>query len=131
MAYITIKDNKSIVSLEPDGMKGHWFFVDINEGNQVMIDLEVTDDWFAPELPDDISNKIQTDTLNQYWNQLTIKAQWEWLRWIRSAIKQSTREHRINTMISMLLEGKKRPCCFNQTLCSVTEVSKNGKLVIY
>ncbi|WP_459848911.1 YdeI/OmpD-associated family protein [Fusibacter bizertensis] len=62
------------------------------------------------------------------WDGLTVKARWEWVRWIQFTKNPDTRSRRIEVTFSKLKAGKKRPCCFDLTRCTVTEVSNNGIL---
>ncbi|NLO10205.1 MAG: DUF1905 domain-containing protein [Clostridiales bacterium] len=125
------------VPLEPDGKGSHWFEVDdklssqIGEtiGKPLSLQIEPLSEWTEPVIPDDIMNPIMKEGLLDQWNSLTIKARWEWLRWIRSTSNASTRQKRINVAISKLQKGDRRPCCFNSSLCTITEVSKSGVLL--
>lgn len=123
--------------LEPDGMGSHWFRVSdtllkeahVNIGDMVTLIVEPMKIWPEPEVPSDLNNSlVHSDLLNQ-WNKITTKARWEWIRWIRFTSNDATRQKRIKTACSMLSAGKKRPCCFDQSRCTITSVSKNGVLL--
>lgn len=123
--------------IEPDGKFSHWFKVDdalqlkanIDIKQSVFLSIEPLDSWLEPDVPDDIMNSLILADLVTQWNSLTTKARWEWLRWIRSTKNPQTRQKRIEVTCSKLEAGKRRPCCFDQSRCTLTEVSKNGVLV--
>lgn len=122
--------------LEPDGKFSHWFKVDeplrsnaqIEIGKTVSLSLLPMVSWLLPDLPDTIRSGIAQSGLTDQWKTLTPKAQWEWIRWIRSTKSLQTRQKRIEVMCSKLEAGMRRPCCFDQTRCTITEVSDNGIL---
>ncbi len=122
--------------LEPDGKESHWFELsdslnrelNATTGQTLSFDIEPINEWPEPEIPEDIMEAIHKEGLTNLWNTLTVKARWEWLRWIRSTKSQATRQKRIEVACSKLQNGDKRPCCFDSTRCTVTEVSKSGVL---
>jgi hypothetical protein len=71
---------------------------------------------------------INSDVLKK-WNSINAKSRWEWFRWISSTLNPETRDKRINVMCSKLQNGDKKPCCFDTTRCTVTDVSKSGVLL--
>lgn len=126
-----------ILPLEPDGLGGHWFDASIllstelrninNEGLEIEMDTDV--EWPSPEIPEDLLRELQSNNLLAVWDSLTVKAKWEWLRWVRSTPQVQTRIKRVRTACDKLGKGMRRPCCYDQTKCSVPELSKNGKLI--
>ena len=123
--------------LEPDGRGSHWIDVipslckkaEISINDSVKLEIDSLSEWIEPEVPEDImSALVTTDTLSQ-WNSVTTKAKWEWIRWIRSTKNPTTRNKRIDVMCSKFKQGDKRPCCFNTSRCSLTDVSKSGVLL--
>jgi hypothetical protein len=131
-----MNDVAFVAPLEPDGKGSHWFEASdilckdaaVTAGQPVAVTIEPTDEWIEPEIPEDIMAAIvKADLINQ-WNAITIKARWEWLRWIRSTKNQATRQKRIDVACSKLHKGDKRPCCFDSTRCTITDVSKSGVL---
>lgn len=122
--------------LEPDGNESHWFEVSdilstqvgVIIGQTVSLAVEPIKEWIEPVIPDDIMEAIIKSGLINQWNALTTKARWEWFRWIRSTKNASTRQKRIDVACSKLQKGDKRPCCFDQTRCTIPEVSKSGVL---
>ncbi|SHH89776.1 YdeI/OmpD-associated family protein [Clostridium grantii] len=123
--------------LEPDGAGSHWFRVSDNLWEKANLKLGVIakisikplELWPEPELPVDLKNALKLCKLENQWDTITTKAHWEWIRWIRSTHNPQTSEKRIKTLCSMVASGKKRPCCFDHSRCTITEVSKNGVLL--
>jgi hypothetical protein len=124
--------------LEPDGKSGHWLNLeDVSvQPNPLVIgekaDLVFTQVkvWPEPVLPADFAAMLQqSDSLQHKWMQVTPRAKWEWLRWIRSTANAVTRQKRINTAIDKLQKNIKRPCCFNSTMCTIPQVSSKGILL--
>lgn len=136
-ARITIDNSALLTTLEPDGNQGHWCllpdsFLDssgLKVGDEVSVTLEELTTWFEPEIPEDLFTALDLEHLFPTWDSLTTKARWEWLRWIRFTNNPDTRKKRIGVCCSMLSEGKRRPCCFDHSRCTVTEVAKNGVLL--
>lgn len=71
---------------------------------------------------------LEASNLHSRWAEITTKARWDWIRWIRSTANPKTRQHRIEVTCSKLASDKNRPCCFDRSRCTVLEVSKNGVL---
>ncbi|MBU3175201.1 YdeI/OmpD-associated family protein [Clostridium estertheticum] len=133
----TINNLNFKAPLEPDGKGSHWIEVStllseeagIAIDKTVFLNIEPIKEWIEPEIPEDIMNEIiNSDVLNQ-WNSINAKSRWEWVRWIRSTLNLDTRNKRINVMCSKLENGDKKPCCFDTTRCTVTDVSKFGVLL--
>lgn len=133
----TMNDVYIETPLEPDGMGSHWFRVSdtlskeahANIGDTVTLIVEPMKIWLEPEVPSDLNDSLVNSDLLIQWNKITTKARWEWIRWIRFTNNTATRQKRIETACSMLSAGKKRPCCFDQSRCTETFVSKNGLLL--
>jgi Bacteriocin-protection, YdeI or OmpD-Associated/Domain of unknown function (DUF1905) len=133
-----INDYQFRVVLEPDGKKGHWLEIDeemlgcINAavGDTVNMEVEVIKDWIEPKVPDDLKKALDGDKeAGLLWVKITPMARFEWVRWINSTNNEDTRRRRIEVSISKLGSGKRRPCCFNTSQCTVPSVSKNGILL--
>lgn len=124
-------------SLEPDGKGSHWFEVSkkliedskLEVGENVELVIKPIKEWLEPEIPKDIMEKIYKENLTDKWNSITIKARWDWLRWIRSTENNDTRKKRIDVACSKLQKGDTNPCCFDRTRCTITDVSKSGVLL--
>lgn len=125
-------------ALEPDGKGSHWLKVDktrrktahIALGDTVTLAIEQTNEWPEPTVPEDLS-KALTSNPEAYalWKDITPMARWDWIRWIRSTKNPETRKIRIEKTFSKFKDGKRRPCCFNRTMCTDPSVSKNGILL--
>ena len=125
-------------ALEPDGRKSHWFEIDdqiqeilnVHVGDTVKLSIEPTKDWIEPKVPADIMTGISSDApAYALWQDITPLARWEWIRWIRATNRAETRAKHIEVASSKLRFGARRPCCFNASMCTVPEVSKNGVLL--
>ncbi len=133
----TINDIYFETALEPDGMGSHWFRVSdaLSEsikadiGDTVSLIIEPMKAWLEPEIPLDLEGALKAAGLMEQWHAITTKARWEWIRWIRFTHNPATAEKRIEVACSMLGAGKKRPCCFDQSRCTVAAVSKGGILL--
>ena len=134
MVQGTMNDVSFQVPLEPDGKGSHWFEVsdtliedvDVTVGQTVSLSIKPLDEWREPETPDEIMEAIINACLINQWNAITTKAKWDWLRRIRSTDNPATRQKRIDVSCSKLQKGDKRPCCFDRTRCTITDVSKSG-----
>ncbi|MFH5801635.1 YdeI/OmpD-associated family protein [Haladaptatus sp. CMAA 1911] len=124
--------------LEPDGEGSHWFEVDksirenagVDAGDTLTLEIEPVSEWPEPTVPADLKNALADNPEAQtLWNDITTKARWEYIRWIRSAKKSETRERRIETACSKLEDGQRRPCCFDSSSCTVPDISKSGVLI--
>lgn len=137
MVYITFMEHHFITPLEPDGKKSHWFELNtsILSENSITLnqdfnfDLELVNDWEQPMIPKDLWTELTVQDLLNTWNLLTTKARWDWIRWIRFTQNSDTRKKRIQVMCSKLKKGDHRPCCFDRTRCTITDVSKSGVLL--
>lgn len=125
------------LALEPDGKGSHWFMVSeslfaalgADENEMVTVALDILDEWYEPDVPNDLYQALESADLVDTWLSLTTKARWEWIRWIRFTNNPDTRKKRIDVTCSKLESGKRRPCCFDLSRCTDTSVSKNGVLL--
>jgi hypothetical protein len=125
--------------LEPDGNSGHWMRVDdtlqraagISVSGTAALDIEVTKDWPEPSLPGDLAAALASapQKIQDFWNEITPMARWEWVRWINATKSPVTRTRRVDVSISKMKSGKRRPCCFNLAACTDPNLSKSGRLV--
>ena len=68
---------------------------------------------FLHSLPPDLKKVLYSNTpALTKWNSLTTLAQNEWICWTITVKKPETRTNHINRVITELLEGKRRPCCW-------------------
>ena len=119
--------------LEPDGRGSHWFRIDktlrqtANAGvsDTVALEIEPAKEWPRPETPEDLRKALaKVPQAQDLWMKITPKAQWEWIRWIRSTKQTETHERRVKVACSKLKSGMRRPCCFNSEACTEPYVSK-------
>ncbi|MDB5183143.1 MAG: hypothetical protein JWO47_927 [Candidatus Saccharibacteria bacterium] len=134
----TINDFEFIAPLEPDGNFGHWLHIDnsmqksagITVGETAELEIESVKNWPEPEIPKDVQKGIvDNPETHDLWARVTPMSRWEWLRWINSTNNMETREKRIEVSCSKLLNGLRRPCCFNRSMCCIPDVSKSGVLI--
>ena len=125
--------------LEPDGQRSHWFEITRNiydelgtaAGGSLTFDLQPAKEWPKPQLPADIQAGLAlVPEANALWQNITPKAQWEWLRWIRATKNPDTRQKHIAVACSKLKSGMRRPCCFNSSMCTDMSVANNGVLLV-
>ncbi|PKM68611.1 MAG: hypothetical protein CVU95_03140 [Firmicutes bacterium HGW-Firmicutes-2] len=123
--------------LEPDGKGSHWFElegafvkdVEVSVGDPVSLSIEPINDWNEPDMPEDFMKAIHDAGLVNRWREITPKAKWDWLRFIRSTKNPSTHQRRIEVACSKLQKGDTRPCCFDRNRCTIMDVSKSGILI--
>lgn len=126
-------------AVEPDGRGGHWIRLDealpkakeSMEGRTLKLAFNPLEEWPDPTVPDDLKAAFRSHAqASEQWKDITSKARWDWIRWIRSTANPSTRQSRIEKGCSMLTSGKRRPCCFDRSRCTHPDVSSNGKLKV-
>ena len=67
-----------------------------------------------PRLPTDLRKALATTpTAKARWRDLTPIARTDFISWIGSAKQAETRRRRIERACSMLMAGKRRPCCYS------------------
>ena len=139
----SIEPSKGKVKLklpfEPDGGGGHWFKFksevqeerEVSDGELIKVKFKQVADWLEPEVPNDLQDALgENPKVKELWLDITVKARWEFIRWIRSTKNPETRKRRVEVSISKLNSGMRRPCCFNTSMCTEPEVCKNGVLVV-
>lgn len=134
----TIDDFRFQAALEPDGTGSHWFKLDktmrkavgADAGDTVMLAIAPVKEWPEPSVPADLKNALAAAPQAQaLWMEITPAARWDWIRWIRSTKQSETRRRRIETALSKLKGGDRRPCCFNRSMCTEPDVSNHGVLL--
>lgn len=76
------------------------------------------------KLPDDVRIALTSDEQAAVlWNDITPLARNEWLCWVETAKLIETRNRRIERVVSELIEGMRRPCCWPGCI----HRDKNGK----
>jgi uncharacterized protein YdeI (YjbR/CyaY-like superfamily) len=67
-----------------------------------------------PRVPTDLRKALAaTPTAKAQWRDLTPIARRDFISWIESAKQPETRRRRIDKACSMLVAGKRRPCCYS------------------
>jgi uncharacterized protein YdeI (YjbR/CyaY-like superfamily) len=67
-----------------------------------------------PRVPTDLRKAIAaTPVAKTQWSDLTPIARRDFISWIDSAKQPETRRRRIEKACSMLMAGKRRPCCYS------------------
>jgi uncharacterized protein YdeI (YjbR/CyaY-like superfamily) len=67
-----------------------------------------------PRVPTDLRKALSANPMAKAkWSELTPIARRDFVSWIDSAKQPETRKRRIERACSMLVEGKRRPCCFS------------------
>jgi uncharacterized protein YdeI (YjbR/CyaY-like superfamily) len=67
-----------------------------------------------PRVPTDFRKALAADPkAKAKWNNLTPIARRDFISWIDSAKQLETRRRRIERACSMLMAGKRRPCCYS------------------
>lgn len=136
---VLINDDTSLVTyvpLEPDGNKSHWFYIPEKLSEQItaedLLEIELTpiENWPSPSTPEDFLESLKVSSLFDYYQNLTSKAQWEWMRWIQMTNNADTRRKRITASMDKMHKGMKRPCCFDQTRCTDYSICSNGMLKV-
>ena len=66
-----------------------------------------------PKIPSDLTKAFATHPVAKTkWQDLTPLARRDFITWIKGAKQPETRMRRITKTCSMLLAGKRRPCCY-------------------
>jgi len=66
------------------------------------------------KVPADLGKALKVDAVAKAkWNDLTPIARRDFISWIDSAKQKETRKRRIERACSMLVAGKRRPCCYS------------------
>src|SRR6266480_3973221 len=67
-----------------------------------------------PRVPTDLRKALAaTPKAKAQWNDLTPIARRDFISWIDAAKQPETRRRRIERACSMLIAGKRRPCCYS------------------
>ena len=69
-----------------------------------------------PKVPADLRKALAaTPKARALWSDITPMARRDWIHWITSGTRAETRALRIDKACSMLVAGKRRPCCFDRS----------------
>jgi hypothetical protein len=117
-------------AVEPDGKETHWFQLDditlegtqARAGDRVTVAFSPTKEWHEPRVPADLQQVLESDAAAlAIWNDITTMARWDWIRWIGATKQAETRKKRVESIPSRMAAGKRRPCCFDRSQCTLTE----------
>jgi uncharacterized protein YdeI (YjbR/CyaY-like superfamily) len=65
------------------------------------------------EVPADLRKALLADeSALERWDDLTPLARNEWICWVISNKRPETRSNHIERLVTELLQGKRRPCCW-------------------
>ena len=116
--------------LEPDGRGSHWFRVGealcaaarADVGDTVTLAIAPAKDWPEPTVPQDLRLALAASPeARALWDDITPLARWDWIRWVGATRSPQTRRHRVAVAIDKLAAGKRRPCCFDRSQCTLTD----------
>jgi hypothetical protein len=111
-------------TLEPDGRGGHWLRIpkSLREaaraqvGARVALEFAPCADTLEPRVPADLRAALAANpAAREQWRRLTPIARRDWIQWLDSAKQATTRARRIASSCDMLVEGKRRVCCFDRS----------------
>ena len=111
-------------TLEPDGQKSHWLKVDrkmseaagADAGDVVTLEIAPVAEEPEPAVPADLRKALAAaPKARALWSDITPMARRDWIHWITSAKQAETRTRRIKNACSMLVAGKRHPCCFDRS----------------
>lgn len=111
-------------TLDPDGQLGHWLKVSkelreaagANIGDMVTVGVSPANPEPEPRLPHDLHEALAASApAKAAWEDTTTIARLDWIHWIESAKQAKTRKSRVDGACDMLVSGKKRVCCFDQS----------------
>jgi len=124
----TINGTRFQAPLEPDGEGSHLLVVDktlrkaSGAGDTVTLAIEPSAHWPEPKVPGDLKKTLAADPRAQAtWKDITVMARWDWIRWVNEAKQPETRKRRIESIYSRFKAGKRRPCCFDRSQCTLSE----------
>lgn len=65
------------------------------------------------EVPEDLYQALVADeSALERWEDLTPLARNEWVCWVITTKKEETRKNHVKRVITELMSGKRRPCCW-------------------
>jgi len=124
----TINGTPFQAPLEPDGQGSHLLVVDnvlrknAVAGDTVTLVIQPSDHWPEPDVPADLKKALAASPrARATWQDITVMARWDWIRWVNEAKQLETRKRRIESITSRFQSGKRRPCCFDRSQCTLRD----------
>jgi len=124
----TINGARFQAPLEPDGEGSHLLVVDktlcktAGAGDTITLAIEPSEHWPEPQVPADLEKALAADPRAQAtWKDITVMARWDWIRWVNEAKQPETRKRRLESIFSRFKAGKRRPCCFDRSRCTLND----------
>jgi len=120
----TLNDHPFQATLEPDGQLSHWLKVGkelseatgVQVGDVVTLAIAPVEQEPEPKVPADLHEALAASPqARAVWDATTTIARLDWIHWIESAKRPKTRQRRIANACDMLVSGKRRVCCFDQS----------------
>src|SRR5579862_393275 len=125
----TINGARFQAPLEPDGEGSHVLVVDktlrtLTGGSAtVALAIEPSEHWPEPKVPADLKTALAADPRALATSKdITVMARWDWIRWLNEAKQPETRKRRLESIYSRFKAGKRRPCCFDRSQCTLNDV---------
>lgn len=113
-----------VATLQPDSEGGHWLKVErdwipranVRAGDVVDVEIAPAKVEPEPDVPCDLREALSAAPAAQaVWMDTTPIARRDWITWMTQGKKAETRLIRIEKMIDMLSNGKRRVCCFDRS----------------
>ena len=110
--------------LEPDGQRSHWLRVNrkmreaagADAGDVVTLEIAPVGEEPEPRVQADLRKALAAaPKARTLWSDITPIARRDWIQWITSGKRAETRALRIGKACDMLVNGKRRPCCFDRS----------------
>jgi hypothetical protein len=111
-------------TLQPDSEGGHWFRVEpewreaagASPGDEVDLEMVPAKVEPEPEVPGDLQAALEASpAASAVWESTTPIARRDWITWMGQGKKAETRLIRLEKMIDMLANGKRRVCCYDRS----------------
>jgi len=120
----TINGFPFAATLQPDSEGGHWIKVEpawskgakARPGDNVELEISLAKVEPEPDVPDDLRVALSASPAAlAVWKDTTPIARRDWITWMSQVKRAETRVIRIEKMIDMLSNGKRRVCCFDRS----------------
>ena len=73
-------------------------------------------------MPRDLQQALASSSeAQELWLDITPLARWDWIRWVGATRSPQTRQRRVAVAVDKLTTGKRRPCCFDRSQCTLTD----------